>query len=181
MEEIWSQNLLNVFATPLRVREWLAAACVTACIRGTIPFLVVSFVAYFLFGANVLTVGWFIIPFVILMLMSSWWIGLVAAWFIISFGRQVAVLIWALGWFFGTFCGLWGPVSILPRALQYVAWSLPMTYVFESLRALILNQPVFLSYLVIAFVLNLLYLSITIYVFRVLFNYSRSRGFTRLM
>ncbi len=29
------------------------------------------------------------------------------------------------------------PVSVLPHWLQYVAWSLPPTYVFEGMRALL--------------------------------------------
>ena len=32
------------------------------------------------------------------------------------------------------------PVSVLPVWLQYVAWALPPTYVFEGMRALLIDQ-----------------------------------------
>jgi ABC-2 type transport system permease protein len=32
------------------------------------------------------------------------------------------------------------PVSVLPTWLQYVAWSLPPTYVFEGMRALLTDH-----------------------------------------
>ena len=32
------------------------------------------------------------------------------------------------------------PVSVLPHWLQYVAWSLPPTYVFEGMRALLIDH-----------------------------------------
>ncbi len=32
------------------------------------------------------------------------------------------------------------PVAVLPHWLQYVAWSLPPTYVFEGMRALLIDH-----------------------------------------
>jgi ABC-2 type transport system permease protein len=32
------------------------------------------------------------------------------------------------------------PVEVLPGWLQYVAWALPPTYVFEGMRALVIDQ-----------------------------------------
>jgi len=44
--------------------------------------------------------------------------------------------------------GVYYPVSVLPHWLQYVAWALPPTYVFEGMRAL-LSDHVFRSDLMI--------------------------------
>ncbi len=32
------------------------------------------------------------------------------------------------------------PVSVLPHGLQYLAWALPPTYVFEGMRALLIDH-----------------------------------------
>ena len=49
------------------------------------------------------------------------------------------------------------PVSVLPDWLQLVAWALPPTYVFEGMRALVIEQVFRADLMVAAFALNALY------------------------
>ena len=46
------------------------------------------------------------------------------------------------------------PVSVLPDWLQLVAWALPPTYVFEGMRALVMEQVFRADLMVEAFALN---------------------------
>jgi ABC-2 type transport system permease protein len=46
-------------------------------------------------------------------------------------------------------------VTVLPHWLQYVAWSLPPTYVFEGMRALLIEHVFRADLMVTAFAFNL--------------------------
>jgi ABC-2 type transport system permease protein len=46
------------------------------------------------------------------------------------------------------------PVTVLPHWLQYVSWSLPPTYVFEGMRALLIDHVFRADLMVEAFAFN---------------------------
>jgi ABC-2 type transport system permease protein len=48
------------------------------------------------------------------------------------------------------------PVSVLPEWLQYFAWALPPTYVFEGMRALLVDKVFRGDLMLQAFALNVL-------------------------
>jgi ABC-2 type transport system permease protein len=68
------------------------------------------------------------------------------------------------------------PVSVLPDWLQWVAWSLPPTYVFEGMRALILEQHFRADLMIAAFALNTVYFAISVVIFLQLLNSARRNG-----
>jgi ABC-2 type transport system permease protein len=68
------------------------------------------------------------------------------------------------------------PVAILPPWLQIFAWCLPPTYVFEGMRALLLNQDLRLDLMIKAFTLNLILFSAAIVVFFALMQSARRIG-----
>jgi ABC-2 type transport system permease protein len=47
------------------------------------------------------------------------------------------------------------PVTVLPHWLQYVAWALPPTYVFEGMRALLMDHVFRLDLMVEALAINI--------------------------
>jgi ABC-2 type transport system permease protein len=68
------------------------------------------------------------------------------------------------------------PVSILPVWLQPVAWALPPTYVFEGMRALLINHTFRGDLMVWAFVLNAVYFIAAIIGFLALLRSARTVG-----
>jgi len=68
------------------------------------------------------------------------------------------------------------PVSILPDWLQVVAWALPPTYVFEGMRALLIDQAFRSDLMLQALVLNFLYFSVSVVVFLKLLDAARRHG-----
>ncbi len=65
---------------------------------------------------------------------------------------------------------------MLPEWLQGVAWALPPTYVFEGMRALIMEHVVRVDLMVEAFVLNALYFSAGVVAFLQLLKSARRAG-----
>ncbi|HTZ37553.1 MAG TPA: ABC transporter permease, partial [Stellaceae bacterium] len=68
------------------------------------------------------------------------------------------------------------PVTTLPGWLQPVAWSLPQTYVFEGMRAVLFQHAFRADYLAAAVLLDTLYLAIGIALFAIYFRDARRRG-----
>jgi ABC-2 type transport system permease protein len=68
------------------------------------------------------------------------------------------------------------PVTVLPSWLQWVAWALPPTYVFEGMRALVLEQSFRGDLMLAAFALNLVYLAGAVAAFLGLLKSARRIG-----
>lgn len=90
------------------------------------------------------------------------------------------MLAWMTAYFFAPFSAVYYPLSALPEWGQSIAKMLPMTYLFEGMRT-ILIQGHFSWYLfTMSVVLNLAYLIPTMVLFKWLFDKSRSKGLARL-
>jgi ABC-2 type transport system permease protein len=68
------------------------------------------------------------------------------------------------------------PVSVLPEWLQWISWALPPTYVFEGMRALVLDQTFRGDLMVAAFALNIVYFAIAVVIFLALLRSARRIG-----
>jgi ABC-2 type transport system permease protein len=68
------------------------------------------------------------------------------------------------------------PVSVLPAWLQWIAWVLPPTYVFEGMRALILDHQFRGDLMLEAFLLNALFFTVSVLVFLQLLQSARRNG-----
>tara|TARA_B100001250_G_C19217233_1_gene536265 strand:+ start:262 stop:525 length:264 start_codon:yes stop_codon:yes gene_type:complete len=68
------------------------------------------------------------------------------------------------------------PVEILPDIFQKIAYSLPLVYIFEEARSILINKTVDLENIVTAFTLNGVYLIMAISLFYYSFNQARKKG-----
>jgi ABC-2 type transport system permease protein len=68
------------------------------------------------------------------------------------------------------------PVSVLPAWLQPVAWLLPPTYVFEGMRALLIDEVFRADLMAQAFALNAVLFGIAVLGFLLLLRSARREG-----
>jgi len=68
------------------------------------------------------------------------------------------------------------PVAVLPSWLQWIAWALPPTYVFEGMRALVMEHVFRIDLMIDAFALNVLYFSLSVLAFLGLLESARRIG-----
>tara|TARA_B110000014_G_C20030079_1_gene534886 strand:+ start:247 stop:570 length:324 start_codon:yes stop_codon:yes gene_type:complete len=68
------------------------------------------------------------------------------------------------------------PLSILPDWLQVLAKGLPLVYIFEEVRSILVNNVVNYSNILSALILNLVYFVASIIIFYSAFNEARKRG-----
>jgi ABC-2 type transport system permease protein len=164
LEDIWSQNFINFFASPLEIREYLAGLVLTSIAISVSGFGLAVFMAALAFGYNVFTLGLLILPFMFILFVFGIAIGIFISAIIFRLGPSGEWLGWPIPLVLSIFSGVYYPISTLPRPLQIVAELMPPAHVFESIRT-ILSTGVFsnglIMSLLIGALLALAYLIIT--------------------
>ena len=176
LEEIWSRNFTNLFIAPLKVSEIITALTATALIRTLIGIVPAVLLASPFFGVSLLNLG---LP-LILLLLSLYAFGITLGLFVVSgllrYGPAFENVAWSSLFLLAPLGCIYYPLSILPDALQVLAKALPLVYIFEEVRSILVNNVVNYSNIFTALVLNSFYFLLSILVFYSAFDEARKRG-----
>ena len=142
MEEVWTRNITNIFISPVRLWEWIAATCGYGLLKVGVVTIILSVLAYVLYAFNILQLGWSFIPLAANLLLFGWAIGLFTAGLLLRFGYAAEALIWGIPFLIQPFSCVFYPVNVLPLWAQVIARVLPSTYVFEGLRQVLQGQAI---------------------------------------
>jgi ABC-2 type transport system permease protein len=137
LEEIWSRNLLNLFASPLSPGEFIAATMMLSFVKFLLAGTVTVTLAALLFSFNMFQLGFWLIPLVLNLIAMGWVIGIATTAIILRYGERAEVLAWGLALLIQPFAAVFYPVSALPSFLRPISYALPCTYVFEGMREVI--------------------------------------------
>jgi len=91
-------------------------------------------------------------------------------------GLGAETFAWSIMFLFLPLTCVYYPVAVLPPWLQGVAWSLPPTYVFEGMRALLIDHSFRADLMVQAFALNIVLFSLAVLAFLALLASARRNG-----
>lgn len=176
LEEIWARNLMNLFASPLKPSEFLAATMAMSVFKVTAVLIVMVISALVFYSYNVFMIGIWLLPFVLNLIITGWTIGVLTTSIIMRFGQEAEVLAWGMVFLFQPISCVFYPLEVLPGWLQGIAWINPAAHVFEGMRAVLNEGALPLSSLAWACGLNLLYLAVMIAWFHHTFNVCKERG-----
>jgi ABC-2 type transport system permease protein len=140
LEEMWSRNLANIMMSPLRPVEFIIALMIMSVVRLSIGMIPVSLLAIAFFGFNLWALGLALVAFFANLFFTSWAIGIFVSGLLLRNGLGAESLAWTIMFLFLPLTCVYYPVTVLPDWLQYVAWALPPTYVFEGMRALVVDH-----------------------------------------
>src|SRR5918997_2488203 len=141
LEESWSQNLPNLFATPLHPLEYFLASALVGAIKVAGAAVAVSGLAAVFYGFALWEIGPTLLGAIPGLVAFGWAIGLVTVGLILRFGRRVDVLAWSFAILFQPIVCAVYPLQGLPPAMQVVAGLLPPTHIFEAVRAASAGTP----------------------------------------
>jgi ABC-2 type transport system permease protein len=179
LEDIWTYNFVNYFASPLKIREYLAGLVSTSIATSLIGLLIMVLIAGLAFGYNILKMGFFILPFILVLFIFGMAMGFLVTAMIFRLGPSAEWLGWPIPIVLSIFVGVFYPVSTLPVVFQFFSKLLPPSYVFEALRSIVLTGSfsVVLGWdLVIGFLLALIYLFIMYWVFMRVYRHNLKTG-----
>jgi ABC-2 type transport system permease protein len=176
LEEMWSRNMANLLMSPLRPLEFVAALMTMSVIRLAIGIVPVTTLAFLLFGFNLWGLGLAVAAFFVNLVLTSWGIGLFVSGLVLRNGMGAEAIAWSILFFVMPFACVYYPVATLPLWLQWVAWSLPPTYVFEGLRALLVGHVFRADLMVEALAINAFLLAAGTIAFLALLDSARRAG-----
>jgi ABC-2 type transport system permease protein len=176
LEEMYARNLGNLMMSPLRSGEFIAALMVMSLVRLAIGMVPVTLLAIAFFGFNLWSMGLALAVFFMNLILTSWAIGIFVAGLLLRNGLGAETLAWTFMFLFLPLTCVYYPVAVLPDWLQWVAWSLPPTYVFEGMRALLIEKTFRADLMIQAFALNAALFAASVVAFLALLRSARRHG-----
>ncbi|MBM4139593.1 MAG: ABC transporter permease [Nitrospira sp.] len=176
LEELWARNLMNLFASPLKPSEFLAATMVMSIFKVATVGIVLTLCALLFYSYNVFMIGLWLIPFILNLVLTGWVIGVFTTSLIMRFGQEAEVLAWSMVFLFQPISCVFYPMEILPNWLKLVAWINPAAHIFEGMRAVLGAEGAPSASLAWAVGLNGLFLVIAVWWFYRTFAYCKDQG-----
>lgn len=137
LEDVWSRNFLNFFASPLKISEYLAGLVMSSVATSAVGLAVMLVLAFAVFGLSFAAYGLLIAPFMLVLFLFGVALGIVGTAVVLRFGPASEWFVWPLPALVSPFAGVFYPLSTLPVWMRGAARLLPPSYVFEGMRSVV--------------------------------------------
>lgn len=176
LEEMWSRNLGNLFVSPLRPLELMLGLACISLIRTLIGMIPAALLAIPFFGVSVFDMGLALFAFFFNLVLTGWAMSQFVTAILIRYGLGAESLTWVLPFLIAPFSCIYYPLSTLPVWMQEIAAFIPTTFVFEGMRALLIEGVWRQDLLLKALSFNLIYLGLGMSAFLFAFRVARKHG-----
>ena len=137
LEDVWSRNFLNIFASPLLISEYVSGLVLSSIATSLLSLTAMCGVAMVFFKLSFLSYGLTVFPFLAVLFLFGISIGIFGSALVLRFGPASEWFIWPLPALISPFAGVMYPIATLPLWMQRISGLLPPSYVFEGLRAIV--------------------------------------------
>ncbi len=179
-EELWSNNIINIFSLPLRIIEWICGVIIFYAIKISITTVVCMSIMFMLYdlpiGSVVTTFFLFLPP----LFLCGIWIGFTCLQIIVTLGKRGTELGYVFAWFLLPFSGAYYPTDVLPEWGQAISRYIPMSYLFQGMREYLMKHQDPTPYLIKGYALSAFYATYAIIVFVHCFKRTKQKGLARL-
>lgn len=182
LEEVWSHNVTNLFASPLAISEWIGAVVALAFTLAMSVVICCATLAWILYSVNLFALWYMLLPTALLLFLAGVWIGFISSGLYIGSGGKKGIeqLTWIFGWSFVMFSGAFYDLSVMPRPFQVIASMLPLKYIFTGLKEMLNTNTIPWTYYGIGLALSCMYITCALTFFIKMFDYARSQGLAKL-
>lgn len=157
-EDMWSRNFLNLFASPLSIQEYVTGLVSASLITSAAGFGAVFFIAYFFFVYNIFQLGIWLVPFLGILTIFGLALGIFTTALVLRFGPPAEWFAWIIPFILSPLSAIFYPLSVLPGFLQFISRIIPLPYVFEGMRSVVIEGRLLTSSLIVGFIIALIYL-----------------------
>jgi ABC-2 type transport system permease protein len=176
LEDVWTRNLLNIFAAPVRMTDYIAATFGVGLLRVGITAVVLAVVAAFAYSFNLFQFHWGLIAYYANLMLFGWALGVFSIALILRWGHGAESLAWALPFMIQPFACVFYPVESLPAWMRGIAMVFPPAHVFEGMRGAILHGGFDFHHFFAALGLNVVYLALSGLLFARVLRMAREKG-----
>jgi ABC-2 type transport system permease protein len=176
LDELWSRNLVNLFASPLSISEYMTGLVAVNLVKALIGTVAEAVIALLFYHYNIFPMFPAFIPFIINLALFAFAVGVAVTGLIFRYTTKFQTMAWSVAGLLMPLSCVFYPLKSLPHFLQPVAWLLPTTHSFEGMRQAI-EQGVFsVSHFEWGIELNVIYFFLSALFFRRMFESARARG-----
>jgi ABC-2 type transport system permease protein len=140
LEDVWSRNFLNLFASPLSVSEYLTGLVFSSIATSSIGLVVMVALATLVFGLSFFVYGAMLGAFVLVLFLFGISLGIFGCALVLRFGPAAEWFIWPIPAFISPLACVFYPLATLPNWMQWMARLIPPSYVFEGMRQILARQ-----------------------------------------
>ncbi len=176
LEDVWSRNFLNLFATPLTTPEYITGLVITSIGTSAIGLAVMLVLATAVFGLSFFSLGAMLLPFLLVLFCFGIALGILASALVLRLGPASEWLVWPLPALLSPFVGVFYPLATLPHWMQLIARGLPPAYVFQGMRSILAGHALPASALLPGAALAVLDVALAGYFFVRVFRYALRTG-----
>ena len=177
VEDIWTQNIVNLLVSPLKIWEWLTSTFIYGLAKVVVITIILSLIAWALYQFNLIdNLGFAVLPLIFNLLLFGWAVGVFTAALVVRWGHAAEALVWGIPYLLQPISAIYYPLSVLPPWLQVVSRCLPSTYVFEGMRAASATHQMPVDFFFIALGLNLVYFILAGIFFNSMYGAARRSG-----
>ena len=159
-EDVWSRNFLNMFASPISIVEYLAGLVASSVFTSAIGLVVMLLLATAAFGLSFFAYGMALVAFLMILFIFGIALGIVGCTLVLRLGPSAEWFVWPIPALLSPFAGVFYPVTTLPGWMQMIAYSMPPSYVFEGVRAIVTGKAFAPSSLITGALLAMVYVVI---------------------
>jgi ABC-2 type transport system permease protein len=175
-EDVWSRNFLNIFATPLRMSEYVGGLVVSSILTSAVGLIVMLALATSVFGLSFFGYGVLLVPFLLVLFLFGVSLGIFGCAIVLRFGPAAEWLIWPMPALLSPLACVFYPLSALPHWMQYLSRLVPPSYVFEAMRTMVRGGPVSGSAVLWSGGLALIYILLAGWIFTRIYKHAVRSG-----
>lgn len=176
MEDVWSRNFLNLFASPIKTSEYVTGLVLTSIATSAIGLMVMIVLASAVFGLSFFAYGMMFIPFLLVLFLFGIALGIFGCAIMLRLGPAAEWFIWPIPAIISPFACVFYPLSVLPHWMQFIARLLPPSYVFEGMRAIVAGGHGSATTLAMSAALAVFYIMLASWTFLRVYRYAVKSG-----
>jgi ABC-2 type transport system permease protein len=176
LEELWSRNLVSLFASPLSVTEYVTGLLIVTFAKALIGLIVESLIAWLFYYYNIFPIFPKLMPFILNLALFALTMGVIITGLIFRYTTRFQAMAWSFAGILMPLSCVFYPLSALPALLRPIASILPTTHSFEGMRQAIEKGGFSELHFAWGFGLNVIYFALAVFFFRAMFEAARARG-----
>ncbi len=176
LEDVWTRNFLNVFATPITIGEYVGGLIVSSVATSVVGLAVMVVLARSLFGLSMSIYGLPLAAYLLVLFTFGVALGVLASGLVLRLGPASEWFVWPIPALLSPFAGVFYPISTLPAWMRAVARALPPAYVFEGMRRTLAGHRPSAGALIGGAALAVVYLVVACWVFGRVYRHAVRSG-----
>jgi ABC-2 type transport system permease protein len=175
--DVWSKAIKHSFIAPVGIRHLLLGSLVVGIIRGGAVYFMLMGASYLIFDFSFTVPG--PLPtglYIFGLFLSAATVGAFVCILVLTFGNRAEVAAWSMVSLMLLLCGIYYPISVLPRPIGALAELIPLTYFLDYIRHFYGFESTFTHPLIKGYSGVLAYLLLEVYLIKAAIGRAKRKG-----